>query len=240
VTQAFVTRGEFNIPDPDQYPVVGGHRGLGGKVFSGTGPAQSLMTVPLYVFGSEIANAFDFHFRDFILRVVMVSLFNSLVGALTGMLLFAWMRRLGVSVRASAALVLIYSFATMAWVYARTFYSEPLLTFWFVLAGYALSAYHDNRALRWMIVAGIVAGLAVLTKVQGLLVLPALGLYFFALELPGVIKGKTSPYPSFVRRGDRDVPLRLRGPPRPFALSQGGNRANLSPARRGVQGLLFP
>jgi hypothetical protein len=182
VTQAFVTRGDFNIPDPDRYPVVGGHRGVGGKIYSGTGPAQSLMAVPFYVLGREIANAFDVHFRDFILRVVTVSLFNSLISALTGILLFAWMRRLGFSRRVGVALVLVYSFSTLAWVYARAFYSEPLLTLCFVLAVFSFRAYHDTRVARWMIVAGLAAGLATLTKLQGVLVLPALALYLAALE----------------------------------------------------------
>jgi hypothetical protein len=185
VTQAFVTRGDFNIPDPRQYPVVSGYRGAGGKIYSGTGLAQSLMAVPFYVLGREIANGFDIHYRDLLLRVVMVSLFNSLVSALTGILLFAWMRRLGFSRRMAVALVLVYALATLTWVYARTFYSEPLLTLWFVLAAFGLRAFHDTRAARWVIVAGLAAGLATLTKVQGVLVLPALALYLAVLEFQG-------------------------------------------------------
>lgn len=182
VTQSFVTHGDFDIPSPNQYPVVGGHRGVGGKLYSGTGLAQSLMAVPFYVLGTGIAQAFDFHFRDFVLRVVMVCLFNSLITALTGILLFSWMRRLGFSSRVSIALVLVFALATLTWVYARTFYSEPLLTFWFVLAAFALRAFQDTRAAAWLIVAGLAAGLAALTKAQGVLALPALALYFAFLK----------------------------------------------------------
>lgn len=182
VTQSFVRSGDFNIPNPDKYPVVGGHRGVGGKLYSGTGPAQSLMAVPFYAFGTEVARAFDFHFRDFVLRVVIVTLFNSLITALTGILLLAWMQRLGFSLRVSVALVLVWALATLAWVYARTYYSEPLLTFFFVLAAYSLRVFDDTRRAVWIIVAGVAAGLATLTKVQGVLLLPALGLYFALLE----------------------------------------------------------
>lgn len=196
VTQSFVRSGELNIPNPDSYPVVGGHRGVGGKLYSGTGPAQSLMAVPFYSLGTEVAKVFDFHFRDFILRVVMVTLFNSLITALTGILLLAWMRRLGFSTRVSAALVLVWGFGTLTWVYARSFYSEPLLTFFFVLAAYGLRAFNDTRRAAWIIVAGVAAGLATLTKVQGVLLLPALGLYFVLLEF------KREPdLRAFVRRG---------------------------------------
>jgi hypothetical protein len=207
VAQSFIAHGEFNIPDPDQYPVTGGHRGEGGRIFSGTGLAQSLLALPFFVAASEIARAFDPHSRDFILRLVVVSLFNAILSALTGILLYGWLRRLRVSTRISAALVLVWAFATMAWVYARTFFSEPLLTFCFVLAGYALCVYHDTRAVRWTIVAGLAAGLAVLTKAQGLLVLPALGLYFIALELPVLLGKGTSAPPSSIRMARGMSPL---------------------------------
>jgi 4-amino-4-deoxy-L-arabinose transferase-like glycosyltransferase len=71
----------------------------------------------------------------------------------------------------------------MVWVYARTFFSEPLLTFFFLLTCYGIRAFHDTRAARWMVVAGLAAGLAVLTKLQGVLVLPAAAIYFVALEV---------------------------------------------------------
>lgn len=218
VTQAFVTRGDFNIPDPHQYPVVGGHRGIGGEIYSGTGLAQSFMTAPLYVVGNGIANAFDFHYRDFILRVVIVSLFNPLIAALTGVLLFAWMRRLGFSVRACTALVSIYAFGTLAWVYARMFFIEPLLTLYFVLAAFSLRVFHDSRASHWMIVAGLAAGMATLTKLQGLLVLPALGIYFITLEFPVWWGGGTSPSPSFLGRGTNGLPPLRRGAKRGLSL----------------------
>ncbi|MGB8647516.1 MAG: glycosyltransferase family 39 protein [Anaerolineae bacterium] len=187
VAQSFVTRGEFSIPNPEQYPVVGGHRGVGGQFYSGTGVGSSLLAVPFYVLANQVADAFDPHYRDFILRLALVLLFNSSISALAGMLLYAWLRRIGASPRAAVALVFVYAFATLTWAYARTFYGEPLLTLCFVLSGYSTSRFHDTRSAKWMIVAGLAAGLAVMVKLQGIMVLPALGVYFLALELPPLV-----------------------------------------------------
>lgn len=182
VTKAFVTRGEFDIPSPEDYPVTGGSYGTNGKLYAGSGMAQSLMVLPLYVIADRFADTFDSHFHAYILRLVVVSFFNSLLGAATGMLLYAWSKRLGVSTRVALALVLLWAFGTLTWVYVRTFFTETLIALAFVLAAYAVHGYHVSRALHWMIVAGLAVALGMLSKVQGVLILPALALYFTALE----------------------------------------------------------
>lgn len=194
VAQSFVTRGDFNIPNPNQYPVVGGQRGIAGKIYSGTGMLTSMLVVPFFVVGDLAARAFDPRWQPYVVRFLVVPTFNALLAALGSVILLAWLRRLGLSRRVSFALVLVYALATMTWLYARTLYSETLLALCWLLACYALRVYHDTLALRWMIVAGLAAGLSILTKIQGALILPALALYFIALEFP-----RMRSIPAFIR-----------------------------------------
>ncbi|TAH50781.1 MAG: phospholipid carrier-dependent glycosyltransferase [Chloroflexota bacterium] len=183
VAQSFITRGEFNIPNPNRAPVVGGRRGLKGKIFSGTGVLTSLLVSPFYVVGDAAARLLEPRARDLLVRVIVVSLFNALIGALCGVVFFAWQRRMGISTRAALGVTLIAALGTMFWLYTRTLYAETLLAFCWLLAAYALRAFFDARASRWLAVAGLAAGLSILTKVQGALILPALAAYFAALAV---------------------------------------------------------
>lgn len=183
VTQSLITRGDFNIPDRNVAPVVGGQRGLGGRIYAGTGLLPSLLLTPLYVAADAAARALEPRARLLIGRVLVVTVYNALLAALAAVLFYAWNRRLGVGPRAGLGATLALALGTLWWVYARTLYAETLLALLWLLAAYGIRAFHDTRALRWMIGAGLAAGLALLTKIQGALALPALAVYFLALEL---------------------------------------------------------
>lgn len=177
VSQSFLTRGEFEIPDPAHFPVVSGLVGLNGKRYSGTGLLPSLSALPFLALGNVVANSLDARWHDFAVRLILLNVFNALVGAAGAVLLYAWWRRLGVTPRAAFALALVYGLATLTWVYARTLFSETWLAFLTLLACYAVSSYGSTRARSWLFVAGLAAGLAALTKVQGLLIVPAVIVY---------------------------------------------------------------
>ncbi len=182
VAQAFVTRGEFNIPNRKDAPVVGGQRGVEGKIFAGTGVFTSLLVSPFYVGAEAVARVIEPRAQSFILRVIVVSLFNALIGALGGVVFFAWQRRMGIAPRMAVGVTLIAALGTMFWVYTRTLYAETLLALGWLVAVYAVRAFFDYRARWWLIVAGLAVGLSVLTKLQGALILPALLVYFAAQE----------------------------------------------------------
>lgn len=190
VTRSLVERGDFNIPSRSDYPVVGGQRGVGGKIYSGTGILPSLALTPFYVAGTLAAQMFEARLSEYLVRLAVVSTFNALLAALAGAIFYGWMRAIGYTRRVAAALVLICALATMSWVYARTLYSETLLMLLSLAACFAVRAYHNAAAppqrpgYGWMLLAGLAAGLAVLTKLQGALILPALALYFLALRIP--------------------------------------------------------
>ena len=107
MTGSFMTRGEWNIPDPSSYPVVGGQRGMGGKIYAGPGLALPFLALPFYTAAEGVASLVDPRFHDFVLRLVLVSLFDPLVTALTAVLLFAWLRVLGASKRVAIALAFV-------------------------------------------------------------------------------------------------------------------------------------
>ena len=71
---------------------------------------------------------------------------------------------------------LLYAFATIAWYYSKTFFSEPL-TALLIVAGFARAlSYRATGAARHLWVAGACAALAVATRPVALLAVPVLAL----------------------------------------------------------------
>jgi hypothetical protein len=103
-----------------------------------------------------------------------VSFMNSLAGALACVALFLWAVRAGCTVRESALAAILLAFATPLWFHStKEFYSEPLFALFIVGCFAALS-----RATRASaIVAGALFGLAVGTRVFGLIYFPIAAVY---------------------------------------------------------------
>lgn len=139
-----------------------------GYVFSKYGLGQPLAAAPLYAFGRYllgqriIGAAEPFYVGRFV-----ALLLPAFATALTGALLCAWASGLYRSARIGLALGLLYGIGTLAWPYSRFFFSEPLFTAALVLAGLLIAR---GRPL----LAGLAFGYALLTRVGGLALLPAL------------------------------------------------------------------
>src|SRR5205085_6665610 len=71
-----------------------------------------------------------------------------------------------------------YAFGTLALQYSKTFFSEPLCTLLLLLAAFSLYICRSADQLRYSFVAGMFFGLALLTKFQTIVFLPAYGTYF--------------------------------------------------------------
>ena len=109
---------------------------------------------------------------------------NSWYTALTAVVLFGLVLRLGYDRRHAILAGLVLGLATPAWPYAKTFFREPLAMLLLVLACFfLLLATEWQRGLRSRIISGllflILVGGAVLTKVLLAAVLPAFGLLFW-------------------------------------------------------------
>ncbi len=165
---------------------------------SAYGPILSLVAIPFYLVGLVATKAL--HFSGDYASKAAVSFTNAFVTALTCVLVAAVARRLGAGRRAAYVLALVYGTCTLAWPYAKTFFSEPLTALWLLLAFWALlhvptrtpiedqlqlsrdagfdargrarlSAHH-GRPVSWIIGAFAALGLGLLTRETTLITLP--------------------------------------------------------------------
>jgi hypothetical protein len=168
-TDSLVKRGEFRV---DQIYWDGNNVGMytaDGEMVPNYEPAQMVLAVPLYVLGWVTGVGL----------VQSVMLFNPLVTALTVALFFLCLRELSYGRAVSLALALSYAFATIAWVYSKFFFREPLMGLGYVVALLGLLRYGRRRDVMGACLVGVGAGLAVATKQVGLVALP----FFAALFL---------------------------------------------------------
>jgi hypothetical protein len=130
-----------------------------------TEPGQPLLAAPLYL----LAN-----FVPHIGLVHTTWLFNALVTALTGCLLYVYGYALGYSGRAALLMALAFGVTTIAVAYSKTFFREPLTALFLLATALAAeraraSGYHP---LRLLVLATLLAAL-VLTRASALLAIPA-------------------------------------------------------------------
>jgi hypothetical protein len=176
VTEGIVQRGSFVMPSRNEAPVSMTPHGIDGKPYAPTSLGQSVIAIPLFVLGDFAAQAFPARFHDYIIRF-FVCLLNPVVSACTGVLLFAFATQLGYSRRVALTLALVYGFATMAWVYAKTFFTEPLATLCLILAFYGLYCYKRDGTCQGLFLAGAATGYAMLTRIHTVIALPAIAFY---------------------------------------------------------------
>jgi hypothetical protein len=112
--------------------------GLDGNYYSKKGVAPSLLFVPVV----WIADALRLDLR------VLAMLFNPVVTALTGVMLYALVRTFGYAARVAFLTALLYGIATFALVYTKTLYAEPLAALLLTIAVWALIKinYRDTEA----------------------------------------------------------------------------------------------
>ncbi len=149
-----------------------GFFGGDGHVYSKKGLALSLAQVPLYGLALLAPG---------VGMLQTVSLLNAGVTALTGLLIFMALHRLNFSPLTAVLTALIFGLATIAAVYAKYLFSEPLAGFWLLLAAYMLFAYRQEDGLRHIFIAGLAAGLAVLTRANNLFLLPVYVVYVLGI-----------------------------------------------------------
>ena len=141
-------------------------------------PAQPFLAAFIYL----IANSFDG-----IGNVHATMLFNPVMTALTGGLVFLYVRQLGYERSTAVAAGLVFGLTTIAWPYTKTFFREPLTTLMLFATAFALLrwrnalAQHKRPAHLWLAGAlGLALG-GVFTKEAALVGLPVLLL----ILLPG-------------------------------------------------------
>lgn len=175
VAESLVQRGSFAIePDFLMNYAAGGRDG---ERFSRYGAGQSLLLVPFVAAGNALAPLFPDHAADFVLRLVVLML-PAIVMAATGVVLYAWVRAMGYTVRVALLVGLLFGFTSLAVPYSRTLFAEPTATLLLVLCGYAIR----RERVGWWLVAGAAAGAALAVKTQVALALPVLALYALSVS----------------------------------------------------------
>lgn len=176
-------------------------RGTSGHFYGHYGLGQSLLAMPLYYFGklasqmlpSYLNNVFrtntiQYHNRSFEENIVRftVSLFNSIITALTVLILYQFALTLGSNHKNALFLVFLYGISTIALPHAKTFFSEPLATLLILLSFYFLYKYQNSLKQSHLIFAGISLGYGIFTRLDTLITVPVFILYltliFFKIQ----------------------------------------------------------
>ena len=170
---SFVKRGQFTANQIYWDYTAVGVLTTGGDMVPNYEPGQMVAPIPLYLWGRALGAAAQ-----------GVLFFNALVLAGAAALLYLCFVELAYRRVAALLGALVFAFATLAWPYSRTFFREPLTTFAYLLAFYALLRYRPPAARRWIwpALAGFGLGLAIVTKLIGVGVIPGLAVLAWSTE----------------------------------------------------------
>jgi hypothetical protein len=166
-----------------------GFFGVDGHVYSKKGLALSLAMIPLYALGLVTPG---------LGMLQAASLANAILTAATAGLLFGLVRRLGYDERVAAGVALLYGLATIAWVYSKYLFSEPLAGLLLLAATYLLVAFRQEEGLWRAALAGLLAGLAVLARANNAFVVPVFGLYLVASSRKATAPDSQLPAPNLL------------------------------------------
>jgi len=189
VTRGLATRGDIAIEGDDLVPMPL-REGRDGRMVSPYGILPSLAALPFFALGALLAGGASVEVYEYLTRFT-VSLLNAPVTAATGAVLFSCVVSLGYGRRAAWLAAGAFGVASLAWPYARTFFSEPLAGLLLILAverAYSASVRHDRRAL---LISGVATGLLLATRIAALVAAPFLMLYVAAatVSCPGASRG---------------------------------------------------
>jgi hypothetical protein len=172
VAESIVTRHNVTVP-------VGlGIPGPDGQIYSTWYPLQSLLSLPFVMAASGTARLL--HIPLHFLAATFVGVVPAVCTAASVAFVALISLQLGSTPQGARRAALCFAAGTIAMVYARTFYAEPLLSL-LVSGGIYLVFIRSNRSIR---VAALIALLAVLAKPTGILLGPALSAYLFWKKTP--------------------------------------------------------
>jgi hypothetical protein len=142
--------------------------GIDGALYSKKGLAPSLALLP-FTFAAQVAPWLP-------LRATAM-LFNPLVTAFTGALLYTLVRTLGFRPRTALVSALLYGWATTAAVYTKTLFGEPLAALFLVIATLYAIRHRQSQQTLTLLIAGTAIGFAAGINLTYLLPGALIGLY---------------------------------------------------------------
>ena len=172
VAESIVTRHNLTVTPGLGIP------GRGGQIYSIYYPLQSLLAVPFVGAAALAARLLHapFHFMAAAFAGVLPAVYTAATVALVAVMAL----QLGSSSRGARRSALSFALGTVAMVYTRTFYAEPLLSL--LVAGAVCLTL--ARASRKIFFAAVLALLAVLAKPTSILLGPPLSLYLLLKKTP--------------------------------------------------------
>jgi hypothetical protein len=150
-----------------------GFFGIDGHVYSKKGLVNSLAMIPLYWLGLVVPG---------LGMLQTASLLNPLTTAITAGLLFHIARRLGYGERVAIGVAVLYGLGTIAWVYAKYLFSEPLTGLFLLATTYVLITFRQKVGNWRAALAALLAGMAVVTRANNLFLVPIFGIYLVATK----------------------------------------------------------
>jgi hypothetical protein len=171
VTDSLAHRGAWDIELIRWMGEQQGSFGPDGHLYSRKGIGMTLATLPFYWAALQLTSLGN---------VQTAMLTNAVVTALTGVLVYLFLRRLCYGVGVSSGTALAFGLGTMAWPYARYLFSESLASLGLMVSAYFLLRYRERHDRSSLLLAGIGVGLALLTRLNTAIALPFLGLLLLA------------------------------------------------------------
>ncbi len=187
---ALAQTGSVQLPASPGLPQI--VPGKDGRYFSKYGLGQPLLAAGLYKTGQIFSRIAMPSASANIIGHFFIMLLPILATALTVWLLYLWAKDFYGSVKIGLGLALLYGLGTSAWPYTKVFFSEPVFTF--CIFGTAFALWRANRTASfrtsylWFAFAGFLLGYSLLTKISGLILLPAYLVYIIQssrFQVPG-------------------------------------------------------
>ncbi len=172
VAESLVTHHSFEVPNELGIP------GAGGRIYSWWYPLLSILAVPSTYAALLMSHltGLPFHYLAAILALPLTGALTAATAGMVALLAF----RMGATLEGAWLASLSFGFGTVALVYARTFFADPLLAFITVSALY----FALGRTRISVLTAACFAALAMVAKPAGIVVGPILAAYLIAKRVP--------------------------------------------------------
>ena len=170
-TDSLARRGAWDIELLRWMGEQQGSVGPDGHLYSRKGIGTTLAALPHYWLALQ---------SRLVPNVQMAMLTNSVITALTGVLVYLLLRRLRYSYGVALLAALAFGLGTMAWPYARYLFSESLAGLGLMLSFYFLVRFRDRQDLASVLWAGAGLGVALLARLNNAIAAPFLGVLLLA------------------------------------------------------------
>ncbi len=172
--ESLARRGEWDIDQIRWMGLQQGTFGLDGHLYSRKGAGVSALALPLAWLGLTVPGWGT---------ATTALLFNAFVTAATGTVLLRYLQALGYDDWVALIAGLTFGLATLAWPYAKTFFSDPLAALCLIAAALALLRFRGTNRAADAFGAGLALAVAVATRYANVVVIPFFGLLLLKYQM---------------------------------------------------------